>query len=298
MSEGAEEERWELLRRELDKFCQEADLLSSRDHDPVGLVWAYPQDRDREVVALVAASLAYGRVSLLRGAIVEALAPLGPSPYQALLEYDLEWGLEALGGFVYRMTRGDDVAHLYQGIAVALRRHGSLKGLFLDQWSQEQEDLRPALTHFVRQLRRWSGSSRRGLHYLLPDPSGGGACKRLNLMLRWLVRGPDEVDLGLWPEIPASKLTIPLDTHIDRISRYLGLARRKTQDWKLAREITDQLKRLDPEDPLKYDFALCHLGIEGACPQRPVEEICARCSIQAVCGLRQGLVSGSQLPGS
>ncbi|MDP2277151.1 MAG: TIGR02757 family protein [Nitrospirota bacterium] len=103
-----------------------------------------------------------------------------------------------------------------------------------------------------------------GLLQFFPSPSKGSACKRMNLFLRWMIRQRD-IDFGIWKGIPENKLVIPLDTHIAKISKCLGFTKRKSQDWKMAVEITDALKKLDSDDPLKYDFAMCHYGISGLC---------------------------------
>jgi uncharacterized protein (TIGR02757 family) len=270
------------LRAELDSFLEGVDWAYHRQRDPVGIVWEHEDPADQEVVALIAACLAYGQVSLFRAATRRCLSVLGAQPANALRtgEYDAA----QLDGFVYRMTTGADVAALFRALAHALQQHRCLGGLFREGFLEEHADYRPALTHFVHALRRYGESSRRGFHYLLPDPAKGGACKRLNLFLRWMVRGPDAIDLGLWP-LPANRLVMPLDTHVTRIAGNLGLSTRATQDWKLAVEIRDALARLAPEDPLKYDFALCHLGISGQCPRRRDIAICCECPIQTVCTL-------------
>src|SRR3989338_3787467 len=139
----------------------------------------------------------------------------------------------------------------------------------------------------------------KGVKLFFPSPEDGSACKRLNLYLRWMVRSDDGVDFGILDKIPPSKLIIPLDTHIARICIYLGLTRLKSAGWKMAEEITDNLKLLDPDDPVKYDFALCHLGISGECPLLSVRssefgirgggrlsrlsEKCCDCSLRNVC---------------
>ncbi|HZN92334.1 MAG TPA: DUF2400 family protein [Myxococcales bacterium] len=112
---------------------------------------------------------------------------------------------------------------------------------------------------------------------------GGGAAKRLNLYLRWMVRGPDEVDFGIWTRVSPARLVIPLDTHIHRMARHLGLTRRKTAGWKTAEEITAALRRIDPADPVKYDFALCHFGMSGACPLKPARAVCEGCALLPAC---------------
>jgi uncharacterized protein (TIGR02757 family) len=99
-----------------------------------------------------------------------------------------------------------------------------------------------------------------GIKFMFPRPELGSACKRMNLFLRWMVR-KDELDFGIWNEIPSDKLVIPVDTHIARICQLLKLTKRKNVSWKMAEEITENLKRFDPADPVKYDFAICHIGM-------------------------------------
>ena len=272
------------LRAELDGFLSGLDKVALREDDPVSIVWNYPDPADREVVALVCACMAYGRVSLLKRAIKTVLRPLGPCPAQSLRDFKPDGpAAQEIQDFVYRMTRGPDVIALFAAIGSALNEVGSLKAVFDHGHHADDSDYQRALTHFVSDLRRRGGSERRGFLYLLADAGKGGACKRLNLFLRWMVRGPDDVDLGLWSDLPTQKLAMPLDTHIVRIARYLGLSSRRTTDWKLAKEIASNLAMLDPIDPLKYDFALCHLGIAGTCPRRRDPACCAQCPIQSVC---------------
>jgi uncharacterized protein (TIGR02757 family) len=122
---------------------------------------------------------------------------------------------------------------------------------------------------------------RPGVCYFFPRPSAGSACKRLNLYLRWMVRR-DEVDLGVWARVSPGKLIVPLDTHVIRLGRCLRLTRYTSPGWKMAAEITASLRRLDPADPVRFDFALCHLGMMSACgfgrPQRD-----AHCPLKGLC---------------
>lgn len=106
--------------------------------------------------------------------------------------------------------------------------------------------------------------ARAGVCYFFPRPSAGSACKRLNLFLRWMIRR-DEVDLGVWTSIPASKLVVPLDTHIIRLGKCLRLTRFTSPGWRMAADITTSLRTLDPSDPVRFDFSLCHVGMMNAC---------------------------------
>lgn len=255
--------------------------------DPVEFPRRYPDARDAEVAGLLAASLSYGRADLFRPKIEGLLARLGERPSRALLQLDVEGAAQVTEGFVYRFNVATDVAVLLLGMGSALREHGSLEALF-SQARSGTSTLREALGAFTAALRQPTPEllgrlgPPRGLDHLLPSGETGAA-KRLCMYLRWMVRGPDEVDLGLWKSIPASALVIPLDTHIARIARLLGLTRRKSDDWKTAEEITASLRQLAPDDPVKFDFALCHLGMSGACPSTPVLAQCGRCVLQRGC---------------
>jgi uncharacterized protein (TIGR02757 family) len=118
--------------------------------------------------------------------------------------------------------------------------------------------------------------------FLFPAPLAGSACKRLCMFLRWVVRPADGIDLGIWHGVTPAQLVIPVDTHISRICSYLGFTGRSSADWRMAQEITAALRRLDPADPVKYDFSLAHLGISEGCngvdPQR-----CLSCAIKGIC---------------
>ena len=118
--------------------------------------------------------------------------------------------------------------------------------------------------------------------FLFPSPSSGSACKRLCMYLRWMVRPDDGIDLGLWQSIPPAKLLIPVDAHIQRICRMLGFTSRKQADWKMAMEITAALRGLDPLDPVKYDFSICHIGISEGCDGNN-PELCRSCTIAGIC---------------
>ncbi|GAC1603956.1 MAG: hypothetical protein NVS4B10_16730 [Myxococcales bacterium] len=149
--------------------------------------------------------------------------------------------------------------------------------------------MREALGAFVDDLlapdfRPFTGARAptRRLKHLLPHPARGSACKRLNLFLRWMIRPADGVDFGLW-EVPAAALVIPLDTHVHRIGRFIGLTRRADLSWRTAEEITARLRTLDADDPVRYDFALSHLGISGSCPSRRDARKCEGCPLQPIC---------------
>jgi uncharacterized protein (TIGR02757 family) len=194
------------------------------------------------------------------------------------------------------MNTGADIACLLYLMREVVREHGSVGALFEKGVRPEDDDVGPALDRFIERVLAIDttpvyGSNQRpyGLAQFLSRPSKGSACKRLNMFLRWMARPADGVDFGLWTFLPPSKLIVPLDTHVLRISRYLGLTRRRTGGWETAKAITRRLAEADPDDPLKYDFALCHLGISGRCPTARVAAACRVCPLLAECAKGRAL---------
>ncbi len=284
------------LAPRLAAFERDAPYGERMAFDPVELPHRYSARADIEVSALLSACLAYGRADLFKPKLESLLAGMGPSPAAFIRAFDLPAARTLLDGFVYRFNVPTDLAVLFFGMRAAFEAHGSLEARFRHELDRAGT-LHGALAGFTAALRtaplaalRKQLGKERGLHHLLPSPLGPGAAKRLNLFLRWMVRGPDAVDFGLWTSIPKSVLIIPLDTHIGRIAGHLGLTRRTDLSWRTAEEITNSLRRLDPDDPVKFDFALCHYGMSGICPAEPKAENCARCLLLSSCRVGPRLV--------
>jgi uncharacterized protein (TIGR02757 family) len=278
------------LRRALERLERRSPPRRRVPLDPVSCPHRYRHPRDVEVAGLLAASLAYGRVDLFLPKVDGLLGRMGSSPAAFVRRLDVGGACKLLDGFVYRFNVGADVAVLLLGMGRMLRERGSLEAGFAHQFEASGGDLHAGLSGFVRELRAVdvraveSALGRaRGLNHLLPVPLGPGAAKRLNLYLRWMVRGPDAVDFGIWKRIPPSALVIPLDTHVARLSSRLGLTRRKTMGWLAAAEITENLRRIDAEDPVRFDFVLCHHGMSGACPPRARAVLCRACALRPEC---------------
>lgn len=223
--------------------------------DPLEFLYLYDDVRDCEIVGLIASSLAYGRVAQILRSVRDVLDGIG-SPSAFVRERTAEEIRAALRGFRHRWTTGEDVAALLAGVKRVVEEHGSLEACFVAGLRKDDETVVPALTRFVAALAA-SGASRLEL---LPDPARGSACKRLHLFLRWMVRR-DDVDPGGWERVPTSKLVVPLDTHMHAIARGLGLTTRGQADGRTALEVTAAFRRLNPRDPVKYDFALTRVGI-------------------------------------
>jgi len=289
-------ERAARLRRALDRLERTSPPRRRVPLDPVSLPHRYRDPRDIEVAALLAASLAYGRADLFLPKVERLLSAMGPSPAGFVRAVDVAGARELLSGFVYRFNVGADVAVLLLGVGQMLRRRGSLEAGFLAARASSGGALHEALGRFVRELRdvdvravkRALGKTR-GLDHLLPVQLGAGAAKRLHLFLRWMVRGPDGVDFGVWTRVPPSTLLVPLDTHVARLAWRLGLVRRRTMGWAAAEDITRNLAVIDPVDPVRFDFVLCHHGMSGACPPRARAELCARCVLRPECSVGRRL---------
>lgn len=226
--------------------------------DPLECLYDYDDPADREIVALIAASLAYGQVRQILKSVSDVLSRMGSSPYAYLMGESAERIQSDLFGFVHRFARETHVSALLTGIQAAVKAHGSLQNCFQTCLADEDTTLLPALCRFAGILRSGSACGEPG--HLLACPEKGSACKRLNLFLRWMVR-EDRVDPGGWPGVPASMLIIPLDTHMFRICRALGLTSRKQANMRTAIEITEGFRQWAPADPVKYDFTLSRFGI-------------------------------------
>lgn len=270
------------LKNALDDLIERTETKTRIQSDPVGMVHPYAPE-EHEVVAHIASALAYGRVDLIRRAIDRVLQVLGPSPTEWVRTAQRGDFVRAEPDFVYRMTRADDIDAFLFGLGELLRKHGRLEDAFVQGWSATHDDFTPALTEYVHLLRAHAQSTARGFYYLTADPSKGGATKRWHLMLRWLVRPYDGVDLGAWTRVPTRQLLLPADRHIEQIVRHLGWTTRATIDLKFVREATEHLRKLDSEDPIRYDFALCHMGISGDCLHRWEKDICLACPLRPFC---------------
>jgi uncharacterized protein (TIGR02757 family) len=273
------------LKKTLDRFYRDFDFKERIKHDPIEIPRRYSDPADIEVAAFISSCFAYGKVDLFKPVIEHILKPGGIHPSEFISNFSLKKDVKYLKGISYRFNREKDIHCLIYILSKALKEHGTLKDLFYGNYKPGDDDIKDAHAGFMDFLSGIDttlvyGRNIRppGLKQLLPSPKTGSACKRINLFLRWLVRDKD-IDFGIWDRIPPSKLIIPLDTHIARISRCLGLTDRKSPDWKMAKEISESLKKLDPDDPLKYDFALCHQGISGLCKGLESPGICPDCSL-------------------
>jgi uncharacterized protein (TIGR02757 family) len=263
------------------------------ESDPIIFPLRYREPEDREIVAWIATAFAYGRVATIQDSVGRILSALGPRPSETAdgITDHRAFAREHWNGFRHRFHTWRDAALLIYVIGQARRLSGSVAAFFESEFRDEERDVQGLLTRVVRKIhaldyrpilgrrRMPEGSPSR---FLFPDPAQGSACKRWNLFLRWMVRR-DDLDFGLWRVIPTDRLVIPTDTHIHLVSRRLGLTRRKSADWKTAREITDRLARFDASDPVRFDYSLCRIGIFGICRADLQRSLCGECFAAGAC---------------
>ncbi len=281
------------LKQILNKFYKDYDFAERISYDPIKYPHKYKSSGDIEVSGFIASCLAYGRVELFMPVINRILSVMGESPYDFFLNFNVEKHSELFNGIRYRFNGTQDIILLLYVLQRVLKKYGSIEACFKSFYDERDDNIGKALSGLISYMLNIYMSAidedteitgvfkdyhiSRGFLQFFPSPKNGSACKRMNLFLRWMIRDRD-IDFGIWKGIPKNKLVIPLDTHIARISRCLGFTARTSQDWKMAVEITDALKRLDSEDPLKYDFALCHQGISRLCNKNQ----CDRCSFSFI----------------
>ena len=261
--------------------------LEHSTRDPIWTVRRFDDPADQEIAAFLASALAFGRVQSVIQTVEAVLAVMGPSP-AAFVRAFTPARASAFGTLGHRWIRTRDLAALTWQLHQMVRDHGSLEGFFAAGHGLDAESVESGLESFSTRamaldLAAIYGDARPvpGVGYFFSRPSSGGACKRLNLFLRWVVRR-DAVDLGLWSTVRPAQLVVPLDTHIIRVGRCLGMTARLSPGWRMATDITGTLRQLNPDDPVRYDFAMCHLGMMGACGFGTTRTS-AQCPLHAVC---------------
>jgi uncharacterized protein (TIGR02757 family) len=279
--------RIDALKPVLDRLYADFNYADSAT-DPIQIVRRFTRDDDREIVGFIAGALAFGRVLSVLQSIERMVAVMGPEPAAYVRQFDPRRDGPAFAGIVHRWTRGPDLVALLWILRQMVDRAGSVEGFFLEGYGAPAEDIEGALTSFSTRALALDVKAaygrvpkRPGVCYFFPRPSAGSGCKRLNLFLRWMVRR-DALDLGVWRRVSPSQLIVPLDTHVIRVGRCLRLTTYTSPGWRMARDITASLRRLDPEDPVKYDYALCHLGMMNACGFSRAQAD-SQCPLRGVC---------------
>jgi len=282
------------LKSVLDRLYDTRSLLNL-SHDPLSFCHRYSKPQDREIAALIASCFAYGNVNIILRTLERIFFCLGDAPRQYVETFVPADGLRQFHGFKHRFNDSRDLCALLLAIRRMIEDSGSINAFFLKNHDSRSLDITASLNAFsfaVRSLdyaQVYGGSAIPADAYFpffFPAPASGSACKRLCMFLRWVVRPDDGIDLGIWEGIKPSQLVIPVDTHIRRICGYLGLTSRKNADWRMACEITAALRRLDDNDPVKYDFSIAHLGISEGCDGND-RSVCEKCVIAGICSQKR-----------
>jgi len=249
------------LKKKLDNlYLTYNKKFSSKD--PVRNLDKFTEEKDIELAGLITAAFSYGSVDQINAFLGMLFAKTGFNLHEFTINFAKHKDKKLFNGLYYRFNSHFDIINMFHSLQFILETYSTLKNYFLSGYSVSDENILNALSSFSGGLnKRIPKTNKRYFHYLFSDPVNNSTCKRMNLFLRWMVRR-DEIDLGIWNEIGTSKLIMPVDTHIARISKELGLVKRKSIDLKFALELTGILKKFDENDPVKYDFALCHLGID------------------------------------
>jgi uncharacterized protein (TIGR02757 family) len=276
------------IRNILERLYKRYNRRELISPDPLQFLYRYSNPADIEVAAFLASALAYGRVQQIEKSLDDLLGRMGESPCEFVINFDKS-KRSGLKDFKHRFTTGDDISDLLTLFRKLISRYGSIEQYFVLGYNPGDKNVIPALSKFCNSLLEihaagHSGRVCRGLKYLLVSPDDGSACKRLNLFLRWMVR-EDDVDTGLWRSIDKAKLIVPVDVHMSRLCKVLGLYDRKTVSLSAAVEITESFAEIEPADPVKYDFALSRIGIVEDCNGRR-RKGCEFCELFGFCSRR------------
>jgi uncharacterized protein (TIGR02757 family) len=251
-----------LLKEKLDYHYNFFDK-SKISPDPLEFLHMYSDESDIEIAGIISSVFAYGNVKQIINSLEKIHKIMNYKPNEFVNNYTGKKGRKLFGNMKHRFYSSEDIVLLFLILQKVYKKYGSLKNLFYKCCSENDGNLKSAISNFSKIMIKLSGygtDASAGIKFMFSDPLKGSACKRMNLFLRWMVR-KDELDFGLWNKIPTSELIIPVDTHVAKICKKLNLTKRKNVSWKMAEEITEKLKTFDPIDPVKYDFAICHIGM-------------------------------------
>lgn len=245
---------FELLESKVEQF-NKPDFISD---DPVSIPHGFSKKQDIEISGFFAAVLAWGQRATIIRKCKELMIMMDNDPYKFVLHHSTK-DLKPFLDFKHRTFNPTDTLYFIAFLKSFYKKHDSLAAAFFVE--ESAENVEEALIQFQQiffSLEDAPGRTRKHI----PSPERKSTCKRLNMYLRWMVRQDKKgVDFGLWKEINPAQLICPCDLHVDRVGRMLNLISRKQTDWQTALELTSNLKRFDPLDPVKYDFALFGMGV-------------------------------------
>lgn len=239
---------------EIDSLAQKYETKEFIKDDPISIPHIFSKKEDIEIAGFIASLIAYGRRDVFIKKINELFKIAQNEPYNFIVNFEPE----ILGDFNYRFGKPDDFAQIFMILQDLYKNHSGLEELFKYGYENHKNMFIPVTDYFYSKASNIS----QGFKFMIPDAKKGSAMKRMCMFLRWMVRkGP--VDFGIWDFMPKSELLIPLDVHVARISREMGLLSRNANDFKAVVELTENLKKFDREDPIKYDFALFGYGVNN-----------------------------------
>lgn len=249
-----------MLKLELDKYVEEYETKDFIKSDPIQFPHRYKDKNDIEIAGFISSMFAFGKREVFIEKLDNLFSLMENEPFEFIKNFDKKDNV--LKGFGYRFVKDKDLIEVFSILKMLYSENETLESLFSYSYSKAcniKGMLQGVVDYFYSRAEKNASS---GFYYLLPDPKKNSALKRLNMLLRWFVRD-GEVDLGLWEFIDKSELLIPLDTHVARLSREFGLLKRNSNDFQSVIEVTEGLKKLDPIDPVKYDFALFGYGVNN-----------------------------------
>ena len=244
------------LKAFLDEKVVEYNQPKFVESDPIQIPYQFQQKEDIEIAAFLTATIAWGNRTMINKNAKRMMELLGNSPYDFVM-YHTEEDLEPLESFVHRTFNGTDFKFFIKALKNIYKNHGGLETVF---FTRKDEQLQQTISKFKEVFFSISHPERTRKH--VSDPNKGSAAKRINMFLRWMVRNDNTgVDFGIWKTLSPSQLSCPLDVHSGNVARKLGILKRKQNDGKALLELDTALRKLDPNDPVKYDFALFGLGV-------------------------------------
>ena len=253
------------LKQYLNTLVARHEHPSFINDDPISIPHAFDDPRDQEVIGFYAALLAWGRRDVMLRKLEELCERMDHAPHRFVRTFNEDQDAAALDGFVHRTFQPIDALWLTKNLSAALDRYGSMEGLFAAHLPDGESDglspVAPMLQGVSTTLLTLHDDTPQRLRKHLARPEAGSACKRLNMYLRWMVR-PDPVDFGHWTCLTPAELMLPVDVHVGRQARALGLLTRKTNDWKAVRRLTAVCRHFRPSDPARYDFAFFGVGAQ------------------------------------
>ena len=249
-----------MLKTQLDKYVIEYETKDFIKNDPVQFIHRYNNIKDIEIVGFIASMFAYGKREVFIEKLNYIFNLMGESPYEYIKKFNYK--NNNIINCDYRFSRNCDLIQVFKILNILYSKGETIGTLFEYYYNQQKTIwgmLQGVVDYFYSNL---DGKYTNGFYHLLPNPKKKSALKRLNMLLRWFVRD-SEVDIGIWKFIPKSELLIPIDTHVAKISRNLGLLKRNDNGYESVIELTNNLKTFDCNDPIKYDFALFGYGVNN-----------------------------------